>query len=255
MKTGYYGQETAKGTMFTLSVKEPLELLSMEFDAYDFSEDGVVLEDLSMQVYYRKGDFSGFTNNEDEWILLADTPVYLAPDSKGAIIPANEFTTVTMEPGEVYSIYLSFQTENVLKIQSSDRLIGESFQSNDILELFVGVTLEDGPFPDKFDQAADFSGVLHYRTLRQCSQVLMQTEVDLEFAINEDPEADIMQSLSDAVGNAITALTILTPNLIRYAKFHYLELQGVTPHFQGRSSKWKQTSCLSFFVCILFFRR
>jgi hypothetical protein len=136
-------------------------------------------------------------------------------------------------------------------------LIGDPLQSNDLLELYTGVTLKDGPFPETFDKASDFFGVFHYRNLRPCSQALMETKVDLEFAINEDPLAPIMEALSDAVEGAISALAVLSPNLIRLVKFHNLELESVTSNFQGRSGKSrKQTSwsvCLSFLYLLLTF--
>lgn len=230
MKTDYGGFAKAKGTMFSLTVKERLDLLSMEFDI----AEGISGGDVAMEVYYRKGEFSGYTNDQQQWTKLADTIFYLAPDGKGAIIPTNEFTTVTMEPGQKYSIYLSFQSD-VLKLKTSKQLIGELYQSTDILDLYVGVTLDDGPFPNTFGIASDFAGVLHYRTLLPCSRVLMTTSVPMEFAINENPDPDTLNELADAVKKAITALITLNPTLIRYEKFHELELQDVASGFQGRS--------------------
>lgn len=234
MKTQYNGQTTVKGTMFTLIVKERLELLSMEFDVNgDITGD----EDLSVQVYYKEGDFSGATNDKEKWTQLADTVFFLAPDGKGAIIPANDFTKLDVEPQQMYSIYLTFQTD-AIKIKSSNRLIGEKSKSSDVLDLYVGVALDDGPFPSSLGRASDFSGVFNYRTLLPCPRALMETSVKMLFAINKNPEAETMIELADAVEGAITALSILDPTLIRYQKFHELVLEDVAFGFMGRSGKF-----------------
>ena len=237
MVTPYQGRNTAKGTMFTVDVKEPIDLLGLEFDAYDYDVDGVVLADLSVEVFYRQGDYSGVTSDPSQWIELTNSEMYLEPNGEGAIIPSQNFNSVTLEAGSTYSFYLSFQTSGVLKIQNSKKMIGDIYERDDALDLMVGVSLDDGPFPESFYQPADFGGRLHYRSLRSCTRALTTTNVELQFAINNDPEEEYMNALATAVENAMSALSILNPDLVRYTQNHLLELQQVTPHFQGRSGK------------------
>jgi hypothetical protein len=239
IKTDYNGRLGATGTMFTIQPTEALEMLTLEFDAFELAKD------LRVQVYYRKGEYHDVVNDPQKWTKLADSVAQLAPDFRGAIIPTNDFRSVSLDPGETYAIYLHFQIGTAMRIRSSDKLIGEMYESNEMLQMFVGVSLNDGPFPDTIDQAADFSGIIHYRIRGPCEAIRTTTDVELEFAVNEDPEADIMAALSDAVEGAITALMMLNPNLIRYKRFHLLELVEVESNFQKGYSKWM---ALIFFV-------
>jgi hypothetical protein len=101
----------------------------------------------------------------------------------------------------------------------------------------VGVNLDDGPFPDTFAAASEFPGRIHYRTLLPCEQIRTTTEMELQWAVNSEPEEDVIAALSEAVEGAISALMISDPNLIRLDKFHMLELMETKSGFQGRSGK------------------
>jgi hypothetical protein len=230
-KTPYTGVDTGRGTMFTIKASESIEMLTMEFEAFQQASD------LSVQVYYRQGEFSGATNDPDQWTQLADTVAQRAPDARGAIIPTNDFIPTQLFAGEIYSLYLHFQTSSVCKLKGSSELIGSEADFDDVLQIQVGVTLDDGPFPEQFSGASEFSGMIHYRTVKSCEDVRITTDVELQFAVNDDPEAEIIQELSDAVEGAMSALLILIPNLIRFEKFHMLEVVNVQSGFQGRSSK------------------
>jgi hypothetical protein len=230
LKTSYIGMETGRGIMFTIKASVSIELSTMEFEA-------VQAADLSVQVYYLLGEFSGVTNDPDKWTQLADTVAQTAPDGRGAIIPTSDFVPTQLMPGAIYSLYLYFPTINVLKMKGSSELIGSVADSDDVLEIHSGVTLEDGPFPDRFSGASEFSGMIHYRTVKSCEDVRITTEVELQFAVNDDPEPEIIQELSDVVEGAMSALLVLSPSLIRFQKFHMLEIVGVKSGFQGRSGK------------------
>jgi hypothetical protein len=232
LEAKYNGWETAAGTMFTVRPTAPLDVLSFEFDAFELAQD------LSVQVYYRKGEFSGVTNDPAQWEKLADVEAQFAPDGKGAIIPANDFTAVSLEAGETYAFYVHFPQNNVFRTKPSERLIGEDYLSNNVLGIQVGVNLEDGLFPDKFGAASEFPGRIHYRTALPCEQILTTTQVELQWAVNSEPEGDVITALSYAVEGAISALMILNPNFIRFDKFHMLELVEVKSGFQGRSGKF-----------------
>ena len=99
----------------------------------------------------------------------------------------------------------------------------------------MGVNLEDGPFPDKFVAALEFPGRIHYRTALPCEQIRTTTQVEFKWAVNSEADGDVIAALSDAVEGAISALMISNPNLIRFEKFHILELMEVDSGFQGRS--------------------
>lgn len=233
----YDGWETAVGTMFTVRPTAALDVLSFEFDAFEIATD------LSVQVYYRKGGFSGVTNDPTQWEKLADVVAQFAPDGKGAIIPASDFTAVSLEAGETYAFHLHFPQSTVFRTKPAEGLIGEDYLSDDVLGIQVGVTLEEGPFPDKFAAASEFTGRIHYRTLLQCEQIRTTTQVELQWAVDSEPEADVITALSDAVEGALSALIKLNPNLIRFEKFHMLELMEVNSGFQGRSGNSFSFTC------------
>jgi hypothetical protein len=240
LEAKYNGWETAVGTMFTVRPMAALEVLSFEFDAFEQAQD------LSVQVYYRKGEFAGANNDPFQWKKLADVEAQFAPDEKGAIIPANDFTAVSLEAGETYAFYLRFRQSNVFRTNPTQRLIGEDYLSNNVLGVQVGVNLEDGPFPDKFGAASEFPGRIHYRTALPCEQIRTTTQVELLWAVNSEPEGDVIAALSDSVEGAISALTISNLNLIRFDKFHLLEIMEVVSGFQGRSGKF---FCLFVLTC------
>jgi hypothetical protein len=232
LETKYKGWVTAAGTMFTVRPMAALDVLSFEFDAFELAQD------LSVQVYYRKGGFSGVNNYPFQWEKLADAEAQFAPDGKGAIIPASDFTAVSLEAGETYAFYLHFPQNNVFRTKPSERQIEEDYLSDNVLGIQVGVNLDDGPFPDTFAAASEFPGRIHYRTLLPCEQIRTTTEMELQWAVNSEPEEDVIAALSEAVEGAISALMISDPNLIRLDKFHMmLELMETKSGFQGRSGK------------------
>jgi hypothetical protein len=235
----YQGKESALGIMFTMQAASDLDILTLEFNAFAEAEN------FKVQVYYRVGEFSGATNDPFQWTMLADTVAQPTPDSKGAIIPIMDFKPMQVLAGKTYSLYLHFEEHSVIKIKPANRLIGEESESNALLQTHVGVSLKEGPFPDQLDKASEFNGVIHYRSLQPCEQIRVTTDVELEFAVDSDPEAEVMEDLSKVVNDAIFALMNLDANLIRYKKLHMLELVEVTTSFQGRSGKWLKALLLA----------
>lgn len=238
------GATFAVGHMFTVLPSAAIEILTLEFDAQIRAGSN-----MAAKVYYKEGDFSGATSNPELWTLLADTTAQTAPAGggagdeeaeTGAIIPASDFTRVTLNAGQQYSFYLHMEGGNdVMKVKSADGLIGENVVSDKLglLSLQRGVSLSDGPFPNAFSAPAEFSGRLHYKTTQECDSVRTSSIVELEFAINENPEADVMNDLSAAVQKAIDAVVILDPDLIKFDKFHSLEIVGANSGFMGRSGE------------------
>jgi hypothetical protein len=103
----YNGRETAAGTMFTVRLMAALDVLSFEFDAFELAQD------LSIQVYYRIGEFSGAFKDPFQCEKLANLEARFAPDRKGAIIRANDFTAASLEAGKTYAFYLHFLQSNI----------------------------------------------------------------------------------------------------------------------------------------------
>jgi hypothetical protein len=217
--------------MFSIQASSDLEILTLEFNAYSEAEN------LGVRAYYREGDFSGATNDPLQWTMLADTVAVLAPDSKGAIIPAVDFKAVSLQSGVNYSIYLHLQTASTLRTERTGIQIGEVSESNGMLQTNVGVGLTEGPFPDTLADPVQFEGVIHYRTLQPCKEVLMTTDVDLLFAIDSDPEQEVMDGINEEVDGAVSALLVLNPNLLEYKTQYMLEYVGTVSKVLEGSGK------------------
>jgi hypothetical protein len=234
IKTNFNGRLSGKGLMFSVRALQSMALLTVEFDAFPIAET------LPVQVYFLSGDFSGAAGDESRWTKVADTKAVHSPDKNGAIIPANDFTPIDMEAGGLYSLYLSFPEDQIFKFNAAQGLIGESdwANSDNSIEINNGASFDDGPFPQgQFSEVAEFSGVLHYKTVQVCSDIVATTDVKMEFAINDGPESDLIQAISDAVEGAMSALLILNAELVHLKKFFFLEVVSVQSGFMGRSGK------------------
>jgi len=261
LRTGYKGWNTASGIMFTIQpLKEAIDLLTLEFPT--FENYGASSSNPSaarkVQVYYRMGSFSGVMNNPSAWTLLADTSARLVsplppPGTSnpagldvGAIVPASEFKSVSLQAGQEYSIYVSGEVsspnprETLLKVKPADALVGELATENDSLQISTGVRLKgSSPFPSTFDEPADFNGVLHYRATKSCSDSTMFTTTDivLEFAVNKDPDTNVVASLRSAVQETIDEWLSTNETLIQYSKEAMLKWDGIRTDFKGRSEE------------------
>ena len=235
LETTYRGSQGAHGSMFSiLATNETVEILTFEFDYAESADD------FQVQVYYRRGGFLNVTNQTSEWTQMADTTALPAPDNIGAIIPANNVQPVTVEAGELYSFYLAFKTDQTLRVGPSplQQPVGAPWKNDDRLQVQVGIALESGPFPNEAGApTATFRGIVHYKTVKKCVDARTTTDVTLDFAVAADPTEQVIDDMNQAIEGAVTALLILNPNLIRYKKFHDLEVVGATSGFQGRSGK------------------
>jgi len=268
LRAGYKGWNTASGIMFTIQPLKEIELVTLEFPTFENfgSSSSSPSKARKVQVYYREGTFSGVMNDSSAWTVLADTSAQLIsplppPDTTnpsgldmGAIVPANDFKSISLKAGQIYSIYIagdvssSSPKETLLKVKPADNLVGDVYIENDSLQVQTGVRLKGSSFPTMFDEPADFNGVLHYRANKSCtdSTLITTTEVVLEFAVNEDPTSQVMGSLRNAVQSTLSEWISTNENLSRYSKEDMLKLEGIGTNFRGRD----QEKCpIDFFNC------
>lgn len=259
LRAGYKGWNTASGFIFTIKPStEAIELLTLEFPTFeDYFSDSNTLAARKVQVYYRLGSFSGVMNDPSAWTLIADTNARLVSplpslDSSnptgldmGAIVPANEFKSVTLEAGQIYSIYISGEasspnpTKTMLKLKPADGLVGEVSTENKLLQVQTGVRLKGSPFPSVFDEPAEFNGVLHYRATKSCndSSMFTTTDVVLEFAVNKEPTSKVMGSVRSAVDETLSEWLSTNEVLVRYSEEDMLKMEAIATHFKGRSEE------------------
>jgi len=258
LRTGYKGWSSASGIMFTVQPSIfDVELLTLEFPTFENfgSDSSDPTAARKVKVYYRLGDFSNFLNDPSAWTLLADTSAQLTPPvpapgsadveglDMGAIVPADEFESVTLKAGQKYAIYIqgaeteANPKETLLKVKPADGLVGDIYTKNDSLEVSTGVRLKGSPFPSKFSEAADFNGILHYRVEKSCKDGTMFTitEIPLEFAVNKDPNSDVMGKVRKAVDETVAGWFSQNEKLIQYSKDYKLIMEGLAVNFTGRS--------------------
>jgi len=263
LETEYKGWDTStSGIMFSIEpISEPIELLTIEFQANDqiTSMQGSSSSSSSsstyserVQVYYRLGRFSGVIDDPSQWTLIADTDAHLiitsSSSSSTAIIPVNEFESVTFDAGEVYSIYIylpsSSSSSSFIKIKPSDLAVGAISAENDAIEIQTGVSLGEAGtaastqlFPSSFKEAADFNGIIHYKVTQLCEDIMSVTdtsEMIFNFGVNDEPTDDVKAALSDAVVETLSELFISNDNLAIYKMPKYdLEIEGVDSGYQG----------------------
>jgi len=241
-------EEQANGIMFTLLSNSTIEILTLEFHVVTQIPDVAV----PVTVHYRKGDFSGVVNDPSSWSLLAETEAQPMPsmeDPAAMIIPTSQFAPLTLEADTVYSLYLHATSGvDILRLQMlPDSLIGEPFAMDrlGLLSVYTGTALES-EFPNAFQQTAQFSGRIHFKATQPCERTRSISIVELQFAVNEDPDEDVMTALSRAVHIAIETIMAQNDDLGQFQEYHGLEIDSVESAFMGIVGEYE--SCLVLLV-------
>jgi hypothetical protein len=235
---------TSRGIMTTFVASREIELLTLEFNAFENVEESTV------QVFYKEGSWSGVASDPGKWTKLADTSARIAPDERGAIIPTSKFTPVTIKPSVEYALYLHFDQSDVLRVNLPAGSIGEVAFSNGVLTSFMGVPLSDGPFPNTgFEKIAAFEGIFHYKEVEPCRETVTTSDIFLQFAINSDPEEAVMAELAVVVGSVMDALMTSDETLREYQDQYLLGIRATKSTFRGRSGECRFTiySCSTLF--------
>jgi len=93
------------GIMFQFRTKnQPIDIRTLELDIR-FND----LTDHSIEVYTSKGSFGFIVNQPQAWDVVAATEIVPNPSGVGAIIPVNDFRTVSMEAEELRSFYVTMK--------------------------------------------------------------------------------------------------------------------------------------------------
>jgi hypothetical protein len=223
------------GIMFSIFSKNPLEILTMELDIRFGSNT-----DLSVEVYSYAGRYDLVFNDPSVWTLIADTTVVPAPEGTGAIIPVNDFQTVSMGQMERRSFYITMRSPildyNVAALAKTNEV---ALQTPDI-DLLVGVGFSEYKFPEAIDPLVDpqFTGVIHYaRKATTCGNV--STSVEYLFILDEQLRIEVLGDLTRFVDAAVTDILLEDPGLQVFQKMHGLQKDGdaqTTPEpYPGKS--------------------
>jgi hypothetical protein len=230
------------GIMFSVFAKKPLEILTMELDIRFGNSTEL---DLSVEVYSYKGRYELVFNDPSVWTLIANTTLVPAPEGTGAIIPVNDFDTVSMGPLERRSFYITMKSPiidyNVAALAKTDEIV---LQTPD-MDLLVGVGFSEYKFPEAIDPLVDpqFTGVIHYARNATCGEV--SSTVDYEFILDDQLSIEVLGDLTSKVDAAVADIMLQDPLLQVFQDIHGLhndgdaqtatELYSGTSHLHGQS--------------------
>ncbi|KAL3923191.1 MAG: hypothetical protein SGILL_001793 [Bacillariaceae sp.] len=235
LNTKETGSDTAAGIIIPLDAKQTIDVLTLEFYVTDPEEATIP----GVQVFYRSGEgFAEAINQPDEWTELANTAAQIIPGLRPrAIIPASDFTPVTLETGGVHALYVVFPFASTVKVKNvATTLIGSSSFNDGVVDVQTGISMErTATFPESYSSASQFSGILHYGMTKQCQSIKTKTDVSIEFALDTDPSGEVTDGLAGAVEEAVLEYMDDNPILAEFQEFYYLSLQKAVTSFQGRS--------------------
>jgi hypothetical protein len=236
------------GIMFSIFSRKPFEILTMELDIRFGNSTDL---DLSVEVYSVKGRFDMIFNDPSVWTLIANTTLVPAPEGTGAIIPVNDFETVSMGQLERRSFYITTKSPimdyNVEALAKTDEV---ALQTPD-MDLLVGVGFSEYKFPEAIDTLVDpqFTGVIHYARKATCGEV--SSTVDYEFILDEQLRIETLGDLTTLTDAAVTDIMLQDSDLIVFHEIHGLQKDGdaqtATELYTGKSysmlTDYRNVSC------------
>jgi hypothetical protein len=236
------------GIMFSIFSRKPFEILTMELDIRFGNSTDL---DLSVEVYSVKGRFDMIFNDPSVWTLIANTTLVPAPEGTGAIIPVNDFETVSMGQLERRSFYITTKSPimdyNVEALAKTDEV---ALQTPD-MDLLVGVGFSEYKFPEAIDTLVDpqFTGVIHYARKATCGEV--SSTVDYEFILDEQLRIETLGDLTTLTDAAVTDIMLQDSDLIVFQEIHGLQKDGdaqtATELYTGKSysmlTEYRNVSC------------
>jgi hypothetical protein len=209
------------GIMFSIFSKNPLEILTMELDIrFDNATD------LSVEVYSYQGRYDLVYNDPSVWTMIANTTAVPAPEGTGAIIPVNDFDTVSMGRLERRSFYITMKSPsldyNVAALAKTDEI---ALQTPDI-DLLVGVGFSEYKFPEAIDPLVNpqFTGVIHYARKATCGKV--STSIEYLFILDEQLRIEVLGDLTRFVDAALTDIMLQDSGLQVFQEMHGLQKDG-----------------------------
>jgi hypothetical protein len=214
----YYNDNPAEsvpytGLLFSVSAREQhLKILTIELDLrwpLNLEDDSYVNVDTSIEVYTYDGQFQTAFSDESQWKLVANTTVVRNPlDVRaGAIIPADDFDTVTLEPNERKSFYITMKSPLIDFTSDKSKGSGKVAIENDDLSVYAGAGLTEYKFPSTVDTSIDpqFAGVIHYNRLLEECELRETTMITYQFML-KNPSATVMEQIANRTDQMINDL-------------------------------------------------
>lgn len=233
----------AVGTMFSVKAKEDIEILGFEFLDLQFDAP------LDVQIFMLKpkylGEYEAASLEKDAWEnVVSSSTAKETPEGVGAIVPrADMKKTIPLLANQVASFYFTLKSPHLQLSKSENLKTGQMYSEDGGLRVDVGIGLKDVfdlSQTDFFDylKVANraFQGKIHYHAIKDCSNFMTSTQIDLLFAYNATASSlDVSQAISDAFRNVLEE----EPRLKRMMDQHKLEFESIDRNtsqvpFQGK---------------------
>lgn len=212
-------------SMFAMQTRDkPIDIQTLELD---LRLSGA--SDLRIEVYTSTaGNFQLTVNNEYAWELVANTSVVPIPGGGGGLIPATDFTPVSMAAGERRSFYITMHGPYIDHTVNALDKIGELAFSTEDFNIYTGAGLTEYKFPSEIDTLVQpkFAGVVHYTIPSSCvERQLVTTSVDYKFLV-EASANEVLPTITEIIDTFTATLLVEDPVLALLEVEHDLRKQG-----------------------------
>jgi hypothetical protein len=227
----------ATGTMFSVTAKQAVEIMSFEFGHFTF--DG----DLQVQIYTLEGkDYLSNRSQPQQWTLVSETTGVESPDEEDENIMisprADMAEPLLLSAGESRSFYFTLKSQHLQLDQSSSLTTGQEYFSDSILQTDVGIGIRLSDFPTSDDDAnRAFQGRIHYRSIENCADLLAETEAVVRVAVNP---TTVPQSPNEVFRSAFAELLDGQVDWARWTESQGLQLINV----QASTVETKGKACV-----------
>jgi hypothetical protein len=217
------------GSMFTVTAKDNIEILSFEFESVSSNEE------VKVDIFTLEGEnYLNATSDPYAWTRLSQATAFKSPDEGDGsfmIAPrADMRTSIPLTTGEARSFYITLQTsDDLVLLQSTAEktlVTGQEFYSDSMMRTDVGIGILSGGFGDSVVMDRAFQGRIHYRSLQDCQDFAVTSQFIVPFAVRASTGSDIFQfSLKEAFEDMMTE----GANWVRWNELHGLELLRIIP--------------------------
>lgn len=230
----------AAGTMFSVTAKQNIEILSFEFAHFPFTSD------LEVEIFMIDGkDYVSNRYTPSAWTKLSQTTSVDSPDAGDDDINisprADMAQSVVMKAAESKSFYFSLRSQH-LKLEPSSTgkplTTGSVYFSDNFLSTDVGIGVRLSGFPNtQDDQDRGFQGRIHYRVIQSCSELLGQTQSMVKAVV---PTSAVPQAPNTVFLTAFTEHLNKRVDWKRWTETEGLRLNGVQSTVAETKSRLKQ---------------
>lgn len=224
LQSPFPADTVAYGTMFTVQTHgDPVSIVTMEILA------NPVDSAMDVEIYTKEGDYQGAEADVTKWMQIVNTSVLPAREGRGTVIPMEDFSGVTMAPGEIRAFFVSLKSSDLRYRRAVNFQTGLPFHSDGYLSMNVGIGLADPGFGDRIYPNRMFSGMIHYTHTTDCNAPKSKSQTVYSFyAVPKGKaasKAEMTDEINKSVGDAIQ--NILDSDMSNLRDDHSLSVQKV----------------------------